>query len=261
MFAEERHARILTELTRHGTVTVSGLSESFNVNSETIRRDLAQLARAGQLRRVHGGAVALGVTAGDEPSLATRISAHSHEKQRIGEAAAREIARLKVRSVALDAGSTTVCLGQALLSTPSPRDLPWHIVTHSLTVASVLAPHQQAVVDLVGGRVRPLTEAAVGAATCSAYELMRPDIAVLGANGLSAGFGLSTPDPHEADVKRALAQAGQTVMALVDSSKFGVETLAHIISLDQLDILICDAEPPSDLAEELAAHDVQVVLA
>ena len=40
-----------------------------------------------------------------------------------------------------------------------------------------------------------LTAAAVGAETVATIGRLRPDVAFIGANGISAGFGLSTPDP------------------------------------------------------------------
>jgi DNA-binding LacI/PurR family transcriptional regulator len=51
----ERHAQLLEELQRQGTVRVSDLVERLGVAAVTIRRDIAQLAGEGLVRRVHGG--------------------------------------------------------------------------------------------------------------------------------------------------------------------------------------------------------------
>ena len=52
-----RYPEILEIARRDGKVTVEHLSEHFGVTLQTIRRDLADLAEAGRLERVHGGAV------------------------------------------------------------------------------------------------------------------------------------------------------------------------------------------------------------
>ena len=52
-----RHPEILEIARRDGKVTVEDLARRFGVTLQTIRRDLGELADAGRLERVHGGAV------------------------------------------------------------------------------------------------------------------------------------------------------------------------------------------------------------
>ena len=52
-----RHPEILETARRQGKVTVEGLAARFGVTLQTIRRDLTDLAEAGRLERVHGGAI------------------------------------------------------------------------------------------------------------------------------------------------------------------------------------------------------------
>ncbi len=51
-----RRARILALVREQGQVSVEDLAEAFDASHETIRRDLSQLAEAGSLQKVHGGA-------------------------------------------------------------------------------------------------------------------------------------------------------------------------------------------------------------
>jgi len=51
-----RRAQLLDALRRDGTVRVSELSDRLGVTPVTVRRDIAELAREGLVRRVHGGA-------------------------------------------------------------------------------------------------------------------------------------------------------------------------------------------------------------
>ena len=64
--AVTRRDQILDLLCQHGTVRVSELADQLDVTPMTVRRDIALLAEAGLLRRVHGGAT----LAADVPRVA-----------------------------------------------------------------------------------------------------------------------------------------------------------------------------------------------
>ena len=57
MFKNERHAFILKQINLHNKVLSSHLSKELEVSEDTIRRDLAELAEAGEIIKVHGGAL------------------------------------------------------------------------------------------------------------------------------------------------------------------------------------------------------------
>jgi len=70
----ERRAHVLDTLRRDGVVRVAELTARLGVTPVTVRRDIIQLEAEGLLRRVHGGAVAVGTPgtasaapSGDEP--------------------------------------------------------------------------------------------------------------------------------------------------------------------------------------------------
>jgi len=51
----ERRTRLLEVLQRHGVLRISDLTDTLGAAAVTIRRDIAQLAAEGLVRRVHGG--------------------------------------------------------------------------------------------------------------------------------------------------------------------------------------------------------------
>src|SRR5713101_8039745 len=57
MLTAERRRSIVQTLQREGKVLASELSKVLDVSEDTIRRDLRELAAAGELQRVHGGAL------------------------------------------------------------------------------------------------------------------------------------------------------------------------------------------------------------
>ena len=58
MLTEERHAFILDQVKRSGSVTMTELCEQLGASESTVRRDLTQLDEKGLLKKVHGGAIA-----------------------------------------------------------------------------------------------------------------------------------------------------------------------------------------------------------
>lgn len=262
MFAEERHSRIAELVSAQGRVGVNDLAELFSITQETVRRDLAALEEAGQLRRVHGGAVSVDRLTRSELSLSERASQHLDEKQRIATAALALIPNVPRASILLDSGTTTAALAERLASwSPVNTGDELLVITNSLPMAATLSTNTHLLLDIVGGRVRGLTSAVVGARATEQLGALRPDIAFIGTNGLHTDFGLSTPDPVEAATKTAMVRAARQVVVLADASKLGTETLVRFATLEEIDTLVTTAEPSAELAAALAAAGVEVVIA
>ncbi len=191
----ERQELIERILLDEGRVAVVELAGRFDVTTETVRRDLDALERSGALRRVHGGAVPLERVSTTESTLADRAQRRSAAKQTIGRRALDILGEGFHGSIYLDAGTTTAAVADQLASRLSVTRGSAEVVTHSLTLAHALAAADAVSLSVIGGRVRGVTAAAVGADTVRAIEALRPDIAFIGVNGLSAGFGASTPTP------------------------------------------------------------------
>ena len=258
MYATERHDQIELQLAAHGRVSVVELAERFEVTTETIRRDLGRLESLGVLRRVHGGAVNRDRASTREPSLAEREQHHGSAKAAIARRALEVLGDDFTGSVFLDAGTTTAAVASALAPRLTSRI---EVVTHALTVGHALAGSPGASLSLIGGRVRGLTAAAVGAETVRAIAGMRPDVAFVGTNGVSASFGRSTPDPEEAAGKRVIVESARRVVVVADADKLGAELLVGFAALSDVDVLVTDAAPDATLAAALADAGVEVWLA
>ncbi|BCW65484.1 D-beta-D-heptose 1-phosphate adenosyltransferase [Arthrobacter sp. NicSoilB4] len=267
MFAEERQQLIVGLITASGRASVTDLAERFSITTETVRRDLAALEAAGSVRRVHGGAVSPDRFSTNEESILVRTDQRQPEKTRIAEAALALIPQNGTGSILIDAGSTTESLAELLAArtaaatTIAGPAAELVVITHSLPIAARLSAEPGIALHLLGGKVRGLTQAAVGQSTVEAARRIRPDIAFIGTNGIHAAFGLSTPDPEEAAVKAAFVQSARRIVVLADASKLDAETLVQFASLKDLDTLITDTKPSQDLADALADAGVEVVVA
>lgn len=253
MYAEERQQEIVRLARSNGRVDVATLAGTLQVTTETIRRDLTVLERAGVLRRVHGGAIPA-ERLGFEPALATRDSVLIREKERIAAMALAEVP--SEGSIILDAGSTTARLAEAL---PTDRELT--VVVNSPVIATLLGSRPNLNVLLLGGRLRARTLATVEDWALRALADLYVDVAFLGTNGCSVRRGLTTPDPAEASVKRAMIAAARRTVLLADHTKLGNDHFARFGSLTDLDLIITDSGVEDGFAVELESAGVRVVQA
>ncbi|MGO4613165.1 DeoR/GlpR family DNA-binding transcription regulator [Nocardia sp. 2YAB30] len=255
MYAEERQQAIATLVGQRGRVSVTDLSEQYGVTTETVRRDLAALDRMGLIRRVHGGAVPAATLTAIELGTGEREHSHAAEKDRIAKAAL-EFLPPTGGSVLFDAGTTTARVAALL---PTDRELV--AVTNSVPIAARLSGHAAVRLHLLGGRVRGVTQAAVGPETQRMLGELRIDVAFIGTNALTAGHGLSTPDIDEAAVKRVMVASAHRVVVVADSSKVGREDLVRFAAVEDIDALVTDTDLVPSVRNELTEYGVEVVTA
>jgi DeoR family fructose operon transcriptional repressor len=253
MYAEERQQEILRRARAIGRVDVVTLGEEFSVTTETIRRDLTVLERAGVLRRVHGGAIPV-ERLGFEPALAARDEVMTAEKERIAKAAVAELP--EDGAIIIDAGSTTGRLVQIL---PPDRELT--VIVNSPPLATVLATRANLTVIMLGGRVRGRTLATVDDWALRPLSRLNVDVAFMATNGCSVAKGLTTPDPAEAAIKRAMIKAAKRSVLLADHTKFADTYLARFASLSEIDTIITDTGLDAATVADVVAAGPEVVRA
>ncbi|WP_405147463.1 DeoR/GlpR family DNA-binding transcription regulator [Sphaerisporangium sp. NBC_01403] len=253
MYAEERQQEILRRARAIGRVDVVTLGEEFSVTTETIRRDLTVLERAGVLRRVHGGAIPV-ERLGFEPALATRDEVMTAEKERIAKAAVAELP--EDGAIIIDAGTTTGRLVQVL---PADRELT--VIVNSPPLATALATRANLSVIMLGGRVRGRTLATVDDWALRPLSRLNVDVAFMAANGCSVARGLTTPDPAEAAIKRAMIKAAKRSVLLADHTKFADTYLARFASMSEIDVVITDTGLDPATVSDVAQAGPEVVRA
>lgn len=253
LYAPQRHELIVEAARRDGRVDVTLLSERLGVTPETVRRDLTSLEQRGLVRRVHGGALPIAQTE-REPSILQRQSRGAVEKTRI---AARALAELpREGTVLLDSGTTTLALAHAW-----PKEPRLTVVTNCLAIAASLLDDPDRDVHLIGGRVRARTGAAVGTWAEAALRDVVIDVAFLGTNGFSLDWGMTTPDPVEAEVKRAMVASSRRSIVLADASKAGLSHFHRFAAVRDISMLITDSSLDEETAEALDAAGMEVVRA
>jgi DeoR/GlpR family transcriptional regulator of sugar metabolism len=251
MLTAERRQSMLEQLARDGKLVAVELSGALGVSPDTVRRDLQELAEAGLLRRVHGGALPPAV--GARPYAARRGQAPA-AKAAIARRTCRFLRPGQV--IILDAGTTTLEVARHL-----PTDLRATIITNSPPIAVALADHPNVEVTMLGGRLVKDARATVGAATVEALQAMRADVLVLGVCSLHPDIGITVSDLEESYVKRAMIANAAEVVAVSSADKLGSAAQFVVGPLEELTHLVTDRSCAAALLEPYRAHGVGIVLA
>jgi DeoR family fructose operon transcriptional repressor len=233
-------------------VRVEELTEQLGVSSATVRRDLGELEKLGEVRRVYGGAVSTGGRL-DEPLFDDKTFVAAAEKRRIAEAAVEYVKPND--TIYLDGGSTVLELARLLKDRSNIS-----IVTNSLRAAVELAGRGPRLI-LVGGELRRLAQTTVGPLTRFMIQELHVDKAFMGTIGLSLEVGLTTTDPTEAYTKELVMEHAREVILLADSSKAHKVSFTRAGRLEKVRVLITDKAVDRRFAKELNKRGVEVVKA
>ena len=255
MLARQRQEVILREVDRIGGARVSGLVDILGVSDMTVRRDIEALAAAGLVVKVHGGATAVDGRSADEPGFHVKSEMNPVQKSAIARVAAGLIS--PGASIAISAGTTTYAVAYELLHVPNLT-----VVTNSPPVADLLHSSQRddLTVVLTGGVHTP-SDALAGPVADATLRSLHVDALIRGVHGIDQVAGLTTPNLIEAATNRALIATARRVIVVADHSKWGIIGLSTIATLDQVDVLVTDAEL-DELAQRAVSEQVgQLILA
>lgn len=250
--AAARRQRVAALVDARRAVRLEELSTALGVSQATVRRDLNELAGAGRLRRVHGGAVAVDQRL-DEPLFDVKAAAAPEQKARIAARAVDLLAPADV--VYLDSGSTVLAAARLLHG--------WSrltVVTNSLPVANELVGRGPRLI-VVGGELRATSRAIVGPLTRLLLETLHVDRALMGTFAFSVDEGLSTTDPAEAYTKQLVRARAREVILLADSTKVGTSSFVQAGRLEDVDVLVTDTGLDERVARAIARRGVRVITA
>jgi DeoR family glycerol-3-phosphate regulon repressor len=252
-----RQARILDLLARQGFLTVGDIADATRISEITVRRDLAELALRGALKRTHGGAMALRNGQAEifdafEPAFDARRRRNSDAKTAIARAAAQLVK--PGATIALDVGTSTLELARCLADVGEIK-----VVTNNLRAASLLADSPHAVY-VPGGRVRGKELSVYGPNAATQLGDYWFDLAFIGVSGVTEA-GLFDYSPEDTDIKRIYMARAKQVVVLCDAQKFGHLSMVQVAELAQVHVLVTDAMPPEAIAAALAKANVRVLVA
>jgi DeoR family glycerol-3-phosphate regulon repressor len=246
-----RHPEILEIARRTGKVTVEDLAEHFGVTLQTIRRDLTDLAEAGRLERVHGGAVL--------PSGTTNIG--YEERRSLNPMAKQAIARACAAripngiSLFLNIGTSTESVARELLHHEGLM-----VVTNNMNVANILVANPTCEILVTGGQLRRADGGLIGNLATETIRQFKFDLAVIGCSALDRDGDLLDFDIREVSVSQAILRHSRKTYLVADHTKFARSAPARIASLSDVDVFFTDKGLPSDLPASCESWGTEVVV-
>ena len=158
MISSQRQHLILSRLRTRGAVRITALSKELGVSAMTIRRDIADLADKGLLKRVHGGAVTTS-TLLSEPLFSVKSQMDIGLKDAIAQEAIKYVAPGDV--IAVGGGTTAYVFAQHLLESQQSSGIT--ILTNSIPVAELVQALESKDVEvIVTGGVTTRSNSLVG---------------------------------------------------------------------------------------------------
>jgi DeoR family transcriptional regulator, fructose operon transcriptional repressor len=248
----QRQSELVKLLEIKGQMSVSDISEYFNVSEDTVRRDLDALAEKGALTRTHGGAVTITTLVHRDSPFLQRLNTCTTEKQRIARAAAALIS--DGETLLINGGSTTRLFAAEL------NQQYLTVVTNNLSVPGVLSTELIRDVYLMGGQFRPEAQVTIGPILAAGRQIS-VDSAIIGVGGITAREGLTTTVLEEASMIAEMMTAARRTIVLADSSKLGKHSFAQIAGLGAMQILVTDAAPSEELDAAVKEAGVQLIVA
>jgi DeoR/GlpR family transcriptional regulator of sugar metabolism len=232
LLVEERRNQLLELIRTRGFASLPELAETLQVSESTIRRDLDHLEDVGSAKRTHGGVFYTGPSP-KLPHFDERQPAQWDKKKQIAAEAANLVA--DGDTILLDGGSTTYEVARLLVG----RRL--QIVTNSLPVANLFASNANHDVVLVGGYIYPRTGVALGPYANEMLARLNVRRTILSVSGVN-DRGFFNNNLLLVETERAMMHAADEVIVVADSTKFGMQSLAHLCPLNAVQHIVVDED-------------------
>lgn len=255
LLSGQRRQLILEEIEVKGASTIVALGQKFDVSEMTIRRDLQALEASGFIERTHGGAVRKRTTiVADSYALKRKLAAA--EKKQIARFAAENL--VENGDIIIVEGGTTVITMIPYLA--SKKNLT--VVTHSLYATNELQ-HLIANTTVIctGGILRDESYTFVGPLVERFFHEFHANKVFLSSTGFTLEKAFTDPSMLETQIKRAMIASADKVIVLLDSSKFGVRSLATVFRPHEIDILVTDDGAPDEIVKALQHQGREVLIA
>ena len=138
--------------------------------------------------------------------------------------------------ILLDASSTVLELARQLV------DIDYlTVVTNGLESAITLNRNPKINVILIGGILRPASGTIEGLLGKSILQDIHADLFFTSAEGFTLKAGMTDFSPYEAELKKAMKANASEVVALLDHSKLGRQSIATSIHAAEVRTLVTNA--------------------
>ena len=254
MLLEDRKNYIISKLEKQPSITVKEISAALGVSEVTVRKLLIQLEQEGTLKRSWGGAVRL-TNAAQELPYTDKENKCLMEKRAIARAAYDMI--MDGETIYIDCGTTSFELAKLVVS----GDKQLIVCTNAFNILAELrkAPRIQSI--MIGGELRPAIYSCVGPLAVKMLKMIVVDRAFVTGDHFSLTHGFSVSTLTDAELKRVVFSVAKRNYIIMDSSKYGDDSMAIIGDVSDGHTLITDWQLPEEICREFEKRGTRVIAA
>lgn len=249
---KDRKKQILSHLEIHNPATLTELCEKFSVSLNTIRRDVGELTQEGKIHKIYGG-----ILKNPNNLIVPLLSRQNFEVE----------AKLKIANVAknlinendcifIDAGSTTFALCSYINNFKNLT-----IISNNLNAINKSLELGVKRIISVGGELSEDTVSFLGSSNQDVLNEYNISKCFISATGLSLKRGLTNSSMLEKNVKVLAVTKSQTVILLVDHTKFDYSSVITFARIEDVDIVITDSKPSDNYIQYFKEKNIELIIA
>lgn len=249
MLKRERQAYILHQVNLHNKVLSTDLSHHINVSDDTIRRDLQELAEAGKVIKVHGGALSPSFHNGNHTSR----EVYSYTQKKI--IAQKAVSLIRDGMFVLTGGGTTIIeLARAL-----PPHLHATFISGSIPAIFEYMNHPNIDVIVIGDKISKNSRITVGLEAVSKIRQLKADLCFMGINAINIENGVSDNDWDVVQIKKAMVESAQKLVCLTIAEKINSQQPIQVCDCQKIDTLITELSPDDTMLEPYKNAGIRVL--
>ncbi len=249
---EDRLSQMEDYIRDKKSVSLDTLCAVFDVSKNTVRRDVSEIVARTDIRKIYGG---VSVQYNKiPPPFNERSNVNLTVKDRIGQCAARLVEDGDI--IYVDSGTTTCHLIEHLQGCKNVT-----VLTHSLDVINRAVSNPELNIISLSGTLNRKTLSFTGQSTIDVLHDCNISKAFMAANGLTVQNGATQSTSIEFAIKKAVVARSDRIFLMLESRKFGAVSLLTYCKLEQIDTIVTDKMPPSEIVDAFTALGGHIVTA
>ena len=224
MLIEERRQKILKYIQKNGRATVAELSGYIYASEPTVRRDLTAMEKAGQIKKVYGGAMAK-AAADREIPMDVRLKDALRAKELMAQKACKYVKDGDV--ILLDGSSSAMAMVKYL--------------THFKEMIVITSGAKTGIRTFcTGGMMITRSFSFVGQQAQDFIMGINADVLFFSCHGMSEDGRATDLSMEEVNLRRVMMRHANRKILLCDKSKYGKMYFYNLCTADDVDAVISE---------------------
>jgi DeoR/GlpR family transcriptional regulator of sugar metabolism len=140
-----------------------------------------------------------------------------------------------------------------------PPSLKATFITGSIPAVLEYMQHPGIEIILIGDKVSKSAKITVGGDAISRIKQIRADLCILGINAIDVEHGITDNDWDVVQIKKAMIESARKVICVTIAEKINSYQPFQVCPLKDIDILITESKPDSDLLKPYADAGIRVI--